>query len=231
VNRFYKDVTIAPEGEGYAVKLDGRTLKTPGKSTLVLPAAALADAVAEEWRAQGETIEPETMPLTRSANSAVDTVSVNRAVVTDELLRYGGGDLLCYRAADDATLAERQRLVWDPILAWLAERYGAKLALTEGVIHLQQPGDAILALGRALGAMNAYVLTGVHVATTLSGSLTLALAMADAQLTAEQAFDAAHLDERYQAERWGQDAEAEKRLLTLRQELEAAGRFMSLARA
>jgi chaperone required for assembly of F1-ATPase len=157
-------------------------------------------------------------------------VTAARTTVTDELLRYGGGDLLCYRSDDDATLAERQRLAWDPILAWLAERYGARLALTEGVIHLQQPGDAILALGRALNGLNPYVLTGVHVATTLTGSLALALAMEDAHLTAEQTFDAAHLDERYQAERWGQDAEAEKRLLTLRQELEAAGRFMALAR-
>ncbi|HEY1710727.1 MAG TPA: ATP12 family protein [Rhizomicrobium sp.] len=230
MNRFYKEVTIAPEGSGYAVKLDGRPLKTPGKATLVLPTPALADAVAEEWRQQSETIKPEAMPLTKSANSAVDTVSVNRAQVTDELLRYGSGDLLCYRADDDITLAERQRLAWDPILAWLSERYGAQLALTEGVVHIEQPGDAILALGRALAGFNPYVLTGVHVATTLTGSLALALAMEDAHLTAEQVFEAAHLDERYQAERWGQDSEAEKRLLTLRQELEAAARFMTLAR-
>jgi chaperone required for assembly of F1-ATPase len=229
MKRFYKTATIAPEGEGYTVQLDGRSMKTPAGNALILPTPALADAVAEEWRGQGDTINLEKMPFTKSANTAIERVRPQRAEVTEELLRYGSGDLLCYRA-EDPKLAERQRQHWDPVLDWLATRHNARLSLTEGVVHIDQPGDAVVALGRALAPLNDYVLTGVYLVTTLTGSLALALALQDAHLDTGTAFDKAHLDERYQREKWGADAEADKRLASLQQELETAAKFMNLAR-
>ncbi|HEX2591758.1 MAG TPA: ATP12 family protein [Rhizomicrobium sp.] len=229
MKRFYKTATIAPEGNTFAVQLDGRPVKTPQGAQLVLPTPALADAVAEEWRQQGDTIQPAAMHLTKSANTAIDGVAPRRSEVIEELLKYGSGDLLCYRA-DDAKLAARQAAAWDPVLDWLADRYGARLAVTQGITHIAQPGDAVLALGRALAPLNDYIVTGLHVATALTGSLTLALALEDAHLDAATAFDKAHLDERYQAERWGRDAEADARLDLHAYELEMAAKFMSLAR-
>jgi chaperone required for assembly of F1-ATPase len=229
VKRFYKTVTIEPANAGYSVCLDKRAIKTPGKATLVLPAPALADAVAEEWRVQKDTIEPASMLLTRLANTAIDGTAPRRNEIIEELLKYGGGDLLCYRA-EDPVLAERQRLAWDPVLDWLAERHGARLAVTLGIRHIGQPPEAILALSRALAPLDAFQLTGLHNATTLTGSLVLALAVKDARLGAPEAFDAAHLDERHQSERWGRDLEAEARLDLRRHELEITGKFMSLAR-
>ncbi len=229
MKRFYKTVTIEPEAGAYAVKLDARAVKTPHANMLHLPTLALADAVAEEWRGQGDTIEPATMPLTKFANTAIDGTTPRRGEIVEELLRYGSGDLLCYRA-DDAKLAERQRLAWDPVLDWLAERHGARLALTQGITHIAQPGDAVLALGRALQPMNPFVLTALHDATALTGSLALALAIEDAHLDAAAAFEKAHLDERYQSEKWGEDSEAAARLEARRIELETAAKFMALAR-
>lgn len=229
MKRFYKSVSIAGEGDGFAVQLDARPVKTPHGARLVLPTPALADAVAQEWRDQQDTIDPQTMPLTKAANTTIDGVTPRREEVIEELLKYGGGDLLCYRAEDDK-LAERQRLAWDPVLDWLAERHGARLAITQGITHIAQPGEAIIALGRALKPFSPYILTALSNATSLTGSLTLALAIQDAHLTAVEAFEKAHLDEQYQAERWGQDAEAEERRVTLRQELESSAKFMALAR-
>lgn len=229
MRRFYKTVTIEPEAGAYAVKLDARAVKTPQANPLRLPTPALADAVAEEWRGQGDTLKPANMPLTRLANTAIDGTTPRRAEIVEELLRYGSGDLLCYRAAEPK-LAERQRLAWDPVLDWLAERYGARLAITQGITHIAQPGDAILALGRALQPMNPFILTALHEATSLTGSLTLALAIEDAHLDAATAFAKAHLDERYQAEKWGEDSEAQARLEARRLELENAAKFMALAR-
>jgi chaperone required for assembly of F1-ATPase len=229
MKRFYKQVAISPEAGGYAVRLDGRTVKTPGRNTLVVPAPALADAIAEEWRRQDEVIEPVSMLLTKFANTAIERVLPQRSEIVEELLKYGSGDLLCYRA-DDAALAERQRLSWDPVLDWLAQRHGARLVATIGVTHIAQPGEAILALGRALAPVDPFVLTGLHVATALTGSLALALALEDAHLDAAAAFEKAHLDERYQAEKWGRDSAAEARLESLAIELESAAKFMSLAR-
>lgn len=229
MKRFYKTVTIAPEDSGYSIRLDGRAVKTPRKHPLILPTPALADAVAEEWREQGGTIQPASMILTRLANTAIDGTAPRRSEVIDELLKYGGGDLLCYRAEEPA-LAERQRLAWDPILGWLAERYGARLAVTVGIAHIAQPGEAILALGRALAPFDVLLLTGLHNATTITGSLVLALAIEDARLPPDEAFEAAHLDERHQSERWGRDSAAEARLELHRHELEITAKFMSLAR-
>ncbi len=229
MKRFYKEVSIAPEPGGYAVCLDGRTIKTPGRNTLVLPTPALADAVAEEWRKQGAKIKPDAMQLTKSANTALERVAPQRDAIVAELLKYGSGDLLCYRG-EDPVLAERQRLAWDPVLDWLAERHQARLSITVGIVHIAQPGEALLALGRVLAPLDPFVLTGVHVVTALTGSLALALALEDAQLDASAVFEKAHLDERFQADKWGQDEEAKQRLERLAHELESAGKFMSLAR-
>jgi chaperone required for assembly of F1-ATPase len=229
MKRFYKTVTIEPETTGYSIRLDKRAVKTPHKHGLVLPTPALADAVAEEWRRQEDTVEPASMILTRLANTAIDGTASRRSEVIDELLRYGSGDLLCYRA-EDPVLAERQRLTWDPILDWLFERHGARLAVTVGITHIAQPAEAILALGRVLAPFDAFLLTGLHNAATLTGSLALALAIEDARLTAAAAFEAAHLDEAHQSERWGSDSAAAARLDLRRHELEITEKFMSLAR-
>jgi len=229
MKRFYKEVTIAPEGAGYTVKLDGRTIKTPGRNTLIVPTPALADAIADEWRLQDEKIEPASMLLTKSANAAIERVQPARDAIVAELLKYGSGDLLCYRA-DEKALAERQRVAWDPVLEWLAERYGARLVCTVGVVHVAQPAEAMLALGRVLRPVSPFLLAGLHAATAITGSLILALALEDAHLDSRSASEKAFLDDRYQAEKWGRDREAEARLDGLAYELESAAKFMSLAR-
>lgn len=227
LKRFYKDVTV---GDGFAILLDGKPVKTRGNWILALPQRALAEAIAAEWSAQGETIDPQSMPLFRLANTALESVAPKRDAVIDATLGYARSDLLCYRAASPQELIARQSASWDPLLEWLAERYGAPLTTTSGVIHVAQSDHAIAALRDALAALGDFALTGISAATPLLGSLVLGLALLERRLDAADAFRLATLDETFQAEQWGEDAEARARLDAHASELTAIARFLQLVR-
>lgn len=228
MKRFYKDVSVREEGGAWRVLLDGRTLKTQARNTVELPNKELAEAIAQEWRAQGENIDPPSMHLTRLAFGAIDGVKADRAKVADHALSFGRTDLLSYRADTPQELVARQATAWDPLLDWAAERHGAKLSVTSGIGHVAQEDEAIAAFEQAIAARDDYALAALHAATTLTGSLVLALALADRRLDAAEAFAAATVDESFQAEKWGLDFEAEQRLKRHSDELAAAERFLRL---
>ena len=228
--RFYKSAAIKPAeaGSGFAVTLDGRQVRTPGKAVLTVPNQALAQAIADEWQAQGEHINPATMPLTRYANSIIDGVIDRADDVRADILKYAGSDLLCYRADGPSALADRQQKTWDPILAWARKSMNARLVLTEGVMPITQPDYALTGIADVLNALDPWRLAGVHTITTLTGSVLLALAHAQGELTAEDLWHAAHVDEDWQIEQWGEDAEAAERRQFRRGELESASRLLAL---
>lgn len=206
--RFWDKAEAAACEGGWEVRLDGRSIQTPGKRPLLLPGAALARAVAGEWQAQEGEIDPRTMPFTRAANSAHDKVAPQRAEVADMLAAYGRTDLLCYRAPSPEPLQKRQAEGWDPLLDWAAARFGARLALAEGVMPAAQPEAAIAALRADLDRADDFTLTALHDLITISGSLILALAVLHGQLSGAQAWALSRIDEDWQAEQWGEDAEA-----------------------
>jgi chaperone required for assembly of F1-ATPase len=226
MKRFYKDVAVA----GRSILLDGKALKTPRGAGLVLPTSALAEAVAEEWRGQGEEIVPAAMPLTKLANTVIDGVAPRPDEVAAEIAAFARHDHLCYRTDAPAELARRQNAAWDPLLDWAAERYGAPLVTAHGVTSIAQPEASLAALKAAVEALDPFALAALHVAASICGSLVLGLAVADRRLTAAEAFACSQIDERYQAEKWGLDAEAETRARRLAAELDAAARFMDLSR-
>lgn len=228
--RFYKDVAIEDQsGEGPALLLDGKKVRTPGKATLTLPTRALAEAAAEEWRAQGERIDPLTMPLTRLANSAIDGVVGREQAVIDDIMSHAGADLLCYRAQGPRELTAAQEKHWDPVLAWAKTALGAPLFLAEGVKHVAQPEVSLERLKQAFAGRDAFSLAALHVMTALAGSALLALAVAEGRLTPEQAWAAAHVDEDWQIGQWGEDAEAAQRRKNRWRDFAAAAKTLALA--
>lgn len=223
MKRFYKDVSVAEEGGVYSILLDGKLVKTPVKNALAVPTHALADAIAEEWRAQNEIIDTQSMPLSALAMGAIDSAADARA---DQALAFAKSDLLCYRAAEPAELVARQAAAWDALLDWAAERYDARLAVATGIVFVDQPPDALAALERAMQGRGAFHLTAIHSTAAITGSLVLALALAEGHLNAAEAFAASRIDEAFQAEKWGADAEAEARAARLSGELAAIERFL-----
>jgi chaperone required for assembly of F1-ATPase len=226
VRRFYQTVEVAPADDGHHLLLDGHPLRTPAKRLLALPAAGLAEALAGEWRAQGEVVQPQAMPLTRLASTAQDRMPALRAAAIEEAVGYAGTDLLCYRAAAPLDLVERQSRVWQPLLEWAASVYGARLAVTTSLLPVAQPDAAIRGLRAAVENLADWPLVGLHAATTALGSLLLGLALARGRLDAGQALAASLLDELYEIERWGRDAETERRHQALRRDVEAATLFL-----
>jgi chaperone required for assembly of F1-ATPase len=227
--RFYKDVAINDEGGGPAsLLLDGKPVRTPGKAHLALPTRALAEAVAEEWRAQQERIDPLTMPLTKLVNSAIDGVTGREQAVFDDILKYAGSDLLCYRAQGPTALVASQARHWDPVLAWAKATLDAPLALAEGIVHVAQPKASLEGIRRALEGLDPFSLAALHVMTSLTGSALLALAVAKGRLTREEAWQAAHVDEDFQISQWGEDAEAAKRRAHRRRDFDAAARLLQM---
>jgi chaperone required for assembly of F1-ATPase len=223
--RFYQDAAADPAG---VIALDGKPVRTPGKAPLALPSRALAKAVAQEWRAQGERVDPGTMPLTRLANSAIDGVAGREQAVIDDILAFAGSDLLCYRAHGPRKLAEAQSKHWDPVLAWAKEALGAPLVLAEGVMHVAQPDASLARLRRQIEGRGPFGLAALHVLTALSGSALLALAVALGRLTPEEAWAAAHVDEDFQIGQWGEDAEAKARREARWRDFAAAARMLKL---
>jgi chaperone required for assembly of F1-ATPase len=225
--RFYKSVIVAEQGPGdYRIRLDGRPLRTPAKAELALPTAALAQAIAAEWEAQGEQIDPTSMPLTRLANSAIDGVKPRREQVRADIAKYAGSDLLCYRAEAPEALQRRQSEVWDPILRWADEALGAHFVTGMGLMPVAQSDAAKAAVARAVADYDGFALAALHVMTTLMGSVLLALAHARGHLTAEQAWAAAHVDEDWQISKWGEDAEAKARRTRRWSEMQSASRLL-----
>ncbi|MDO5656855.1 MAG: ATP12 family protein [Paracoccus sp. (in: a-proteobacteria)] len=205
--RFWKEAAPEAREGGFGVTLDGRAVMTPGKQPLILPTEGLAQAIAAEWDAQAEVIRPETMPLTRAANSAIEKVAPQFSAVADMLAEYGATDLLCYRAESPAALVARQA-AWDEWLDWAADDLGARLRVTQGVIPIAQDGPALSRLRARLDGLSPFGLTALHDLVTLPGSLILGLAVIEGRLDAERAFALSRIDEDFQAEHWGLDPEA-----------------------
>jgi chaperone required for assembly of F1-ATPase len=231
VKRFYKTVSVEPEGEGFGIRLDSRPVKTPARNVLALPNAALAEAIAEEWRTQGETVDPRSMPLTGLANAAIDRIAEDPGRFARDLAAYGETDLLCYRAGDPPELVARQEMLWNPLLDWARARYDIGFALATGIIHRPQPANTIARLAEAIGARDAFELAAFSPLVTISGSLVIALALAEGVIATDAAFDAAHLDELWQAEKWGEDSLASQARDARRRDFLAAARFHSLLRS
>jgi chaperone required for assembly of F1-ATPase len=228
--RFYRAVTVEAADGGWRVLLDGRAVKTPKRLALLLPTQALAQAIAAEWEAQADVINPASMPLTKLANSALDGVTGREEAVRDEITAYAGNDLLCYRAGQPEALAHLQRQAWDPLLAWAEQHFGAKLKTGAGVMPIAQAPAALAKLAEAMVRFDAFALAACHVMTTLTGSALLALAHMHGRLTLDEAWTAAHIDEDFQISRWGEDAEAKKRRDLRLAEMQAASAFFRLSR-
>jgi chaperone required for assembly of F1-ATPase len=219
--RFYQRAMAAREGEAYALRLDDKPVRTPAGRLLAAPTLALAEALAAEWDAQRDVIDPAKMPLTRLANSIIDGVADRPGPVAAEVAKYLGSDLVCYRAASPRGLAERQARHWDPILGWARDALGAHFLLGEGVVHVAQPAPA-LAAARAAIPNDPWRLGAVHTITTLTGSALIALALAQGRLTADEACAAALVDEDWNMEQWGRDELALDRRALRFAELQAA---------
>ena len=228
--RFYEKTEIAETDGGFAIHLDGRGVKTPTGADLTVASRALAQAIAEEWAAQGEFIEPAAMPLTGLANTAIDRAPGYRRTMIEEILRYAGADLLCYRVEQPPDLAARQTAVWQPLLDWVAEAHGARLVVTTGVVPLSQPPDAIAALAAAVEALDDVGLTALGCASPATGSLVIGLALVAGHIDAKEATAISQLDEAFQWENWGEDAEAVARLGRLGDDIRAAAEFLKLAK-
>jgi chaperone required for assembly of F1-ATPase len=230
MKRFYKDTGTDAADGGYRVLLDGRPVRTPAKSVLLVPTLALGEAIAAEWRdvpEKGE-LQVSLLPLTRLAATGLDRVPTQRERVIDDTAKYAASDLLCYRAPDPTSLVERQHRTWQPLLDWAAERYAARLLATEGTTFLDQPSDAVARLRAAVAAHTDLALSALFNLTHISGSLVIALALSEGLLSAEAAFSAAQLDELFQIERWGEDPIATKRHQGIRHDIAAGRRFLAL---
>lgn len=230
MKRFYKEVSVAASDGGFAVLLDGRSVKTPARNTLALPTEKLAIAIAAEWRAQGEQVIATSMPLLRLANTVMDGVIPNRDGVINAILRFGENDLTCYRAHQPPDLVARQREGWDPLLAWVRQKFGADLQVADGISHVDQPPEALAALRQTLAQYDPFTLAGLHVVASITGSLVLGLAVAEGEIIGAHAFALSRIDETYQAEKWGEDAEAAKRATALAHELDKAVELMAALR-
>jgi len=231
MRRFYRHAAPLATSAGFGVALDGRLVKTPTKRDLVVPVAALAAAIAAEWSAQEAKLRPPTMPLTRLASLTIDRDLGEREAIVSQTANYAGTDLVCYRAAHQPALAMRQREVWQPLIDWAVLRYDAPLTVTVGVIPTRQPAASLNAFAAAVAAHDDFALTALHAATAACGSLVIALALVEGRLDAAAAFAASQLDESFQIEAWGEDAEQSRRRRALAAEIEAAARFLALLRA
>jgi len=228
--RFYKTATSTSVDGGWGVTLDGKALRSPAKRPFVLPTEALARAVADEWQAQGEKVNPGSMPLMQFAATAIDRLADDCTALVEEIAGYGHSDLICYRAEEPPSLARKQEETWQPLVAWAAKRYDVALNVTSGIMAVEQPAHALATFRRVLEACDLFALTALAAATGSAGSLVIALALMEGRLSADEAADAALLDELFQAEKWGRDPEAERRRAAIRADLHAAKRFHALSR-
>lgn len=229
--RFWTRAEAVAAPGGWTVRLDARAVMTPTKNPLVTPHRAVAEACAAEWAAQGERIDPGAMPVTRALNSAIDRVAPQFAIVAASVAAYGESDLLCYRAPGPEALAARQAAAWDPWLAWARARWGAALICAAGVIPVAQPAGSVAALAQVVAARDPLSLTALHDLVALSGSLVLGLAVDEGALDAGEAWALSRVDEVWQAEQWGEDAEAAQAAALKAQAFAEAARLAALLRA
>ena len=228
MKRFWKHVSVEPEDDAWAIRLDGRPVKTPARAPLAVPTSALADAIAGEWRDIGENVDPRDMPLTGLANAAIDRVAPARDAFASSLAQYAEGDLLCYRADGPHALIERQEEHWDKLLGWARRRYDVDFVVTSALMHVTQPAATVERLSHAVSALDPFRLAGLSPLVTIGGSLIAALAILEKAISPEAAWDAVTVDERWQLERWGADAEAEVALENRRRDFLTAARFLDL---
>lgn len=225
--RFYERAETAKAPEGFAVHLDGKPVRTPGKALLALPTEAAAKLVADEFEAQDEKIDPMSMPVTRLVNTAIDGVANDTQAVLEDILRFASSDLLCYRADTPERLVARQAEAWDPVIDWVQSTLGVRFLLAEGVMHVEQPRESIAAIGFHLRQREEPLrLAALHVMTAISGSALLALAVEADELDAEAAWTAAHIDEDWNAEQWGEDSEAVARRNARKRDFMAASNLI-----
>jgi len=229
--RFYETVDVAEDGDGYVLHLDGRPVRTPARAIIKVFDRPVAEKLAEEWRAQTELINPKQMPMTRLVNSALDGVTHSMAAVCDEIARFSGTDLLCYRADAPERLVERQSAQWGPVVAWAEQRYQCRFHVARGVIHVSQPEETIAVIHGNIAKLDSPLrLAALHSMTTLMGSCILALAVSEAHMSADHAWKVAHLDEDWNIEQWGSDREAEARREYRWQDMKAAAFLAAAAR-
>ena len=226
MKRFWKEVTV---GDGRSILLDGRPVRTPGRLPLDLPTDALAEAVADEWRAVAGEIDPRAMPLTGLANAAIERVTADPALFAANLAAYAETDLLCYRADGPPELVQRQATLWNPPLDWAERRYDVQFELTAGVMHRPQPDATTEKLAVAVAILDPFALAPLSPIVTITGSLVLGLALHARAIDADAVWLAAGLDGDWQAERWGEDPLAVEARAARRAEFDAAVRFMRLA--
>ncbi len=228
MKRFWKSAAAVEMDRGYAVELDGRPVKTPARAELAVPTSALAEAIAAEWNDSPEEVDPRTMPLTGLANAAIDRVASDKDAFAAGLARYGESDLTCYRAEGPETLVKRQTESWDALLGWARRRYDVDFATCSGVMHVPQPEETVRKLGHAVAMLDAFRLAGLSPLVTIGGSLVAGLAVLEKMMPATEAWEAVSLDDRWQMEQWGADAEAEAALDARRRDFLAGARFLEL---
>lgn len=228
IKRFYKQAAVAAGGGGFAVLLDGRSVKTPKGAALLVDSERLAQAIAEEWNGQGESVDPASMPMMQLAATALDRVGAERPAMHDNLMRYCATDLLCYRAQHPSDLVRRQQECWQPVVDWATLFFDAPLQVTEGLSPVEQPGQAAQALSSYLERLDAWRFTALAVAVAATGSLLLGLALLEGFRDAKALVEASQLDELHQQELWGADEEAKARLQDLAYDIRAAERFLAL---
>ena len=228
MKRFWKQAQAVETPDGWAVELDGKPVRTPARQPLRLPAEALARAIADEWNAISEKVDPRAMPLTGLANAAIDRVVPDPGSFARGLARYGESDLACYRAEAPSELVARQEEKWDALLMWGRRRFDVDFATTCGVMHVEQPGATVERLAHAVASYDPFHLAALSPLVTIGGSLLAALAVAEEALTAEEAWDAVTVDDKWQLDQWGSDAEAEERLENRRHDFLAAATFLEL---
>jgi chaperone required for assembly of F1-ATPase len=226
--RFYRTVGVSEEAGGFAIRLDDRPVRTPAGRSLVVPSRALAQAIAAEWEAQGDKLQPATMPMLQLANAAIDRILPDPAAVVAQLAGYAETDLICHWAPEPAELVARQRRLWQPLLDWAALTLDAALKPVTGVIAQSQPAAALEALQAAVAALDPFRLAALYILTTATGSLVIGLGVLQGRLDVAAAWEAAQVDELFQIERWGEDSEAAGRRASLRADLETAARYLAL---
>jgi len=229
MKRFYKVAEAVAEADGWAIRLDGRAVKTPARAPLAVPGEALAQAILAEWESQGETIDPASMPMTGFANATIDQVLPASVDFRAQIAAYGASDLLCYRVAEPPELVARQAASWDPLLDWARVRFDVSFAITSGIMPVDQPAATRARLCAVVDSLDPWLLAGAATLTQIGGTLVGTLAHLEGEIAAEDLFDVVSLDERWQAEKWGEDAQAAAHLAARRIDFLGAARYCALA--
>ena len=228
MKRFWKSAEAVHEPDGWAIRLDDKPLKTPTRESLLVPTEALARGITGEWNSVEERIDPRTMPLTGLANAAIDRVRPNPAAFAAGLAKYVEADLTCYRVEAPRELVARQEQNWDHLLNWARRRFDVDFRTTRGIVHIDQPQATLDRLSHALSVLDEFHLAGLSPLVTIGGSLVVALAVLDGELSPNNAWDTVTIDDQWQLEQWGDDPEAEQRLQNSRRDFLAAARFLDL---